>query len=189
VTEGIPFIFLRIIWDAHTVQLPPMRIFGATIKELHVAPEPAHPFGRKGLALASAWKTLTGPEHAGMLLLDGDVLIDPHDYMMMLVAIHQEPDAVHIGPAKLWPISMGDAPGWVWGHCRNAEWSQEPTDNPDFFAFNFTYVPRRVWELSIQKGLKGWVFPGVDRGVSKVAREARIPMRVVKDCHPKHMHY
>jgi hypothetical protein len=190
VTLEIPsFIFLRVIWDAHHVKVPLARIFGSSMKELHVAPEPGHPFGRKGLALASAWKTLARPDTAGMLLLDGDVLIDPHDYLMMLSSLVTEPDAIHIGPAKLWPVTMGDAPGWVWGHCRNAEWSQEMTENPDFTAFNFTYVPRRVWELAIGKGLKGWVFPEVDRGVSRVAREAKVPMRVVKDCHPKHMHY
>jgi hypothetical protein len=182
-------LFLRLIWDAHTVKIPAPRIAGSNMKELHVAPEPAHPFGRKGLALAAAWKQLATPETTGILILDGDVLIDPHDYMMMLVAIHSEPAAVHIGPAKLWPVSMGDAPGWVWGHCRNAEWSQEMTEDPDFFAFNFTYVPRQVWQAAAAKGLRSWVFPNVDRGVSRAAREAKIPMRVVKDCHPKHMHY
>jgi hypothetical protein len=186
--QPVEFMFLRVIWDAHHVKFP-LRIIGANIKELHVQPEPAQPFGRKGLALASAWKQLAEPAMAGLLLLDGDVVIDPHDYLMMLTAIHTEPDAVHIGPAKLWPVSLNSLPGWAWGHCKNGQFGQEMTEDPDFFAFNFTYLPRRVIELAIGKGLKGWQFPNVDTNMSRVAREARIPMRVVKDCHPKHMHY
>ena len=186
--NGVPYLFLRVIWTAHRVAFP-LHITGFNIKEVQVSPEPAAPFGRKGLVLASAWKQLAKPDTAGVLLLDGDVLVDPHDVMMMLVALTKDPDAVHIGPAKLWPVTMGDAPGWVWGHCRNAEWSQVMTTNPDFFAFNFTYIPRRVVELAIAKGLRTKVFPEVDRHVSRMAREAGIRMHVVEDCHPKHMHY
>lgn len=42
----VEFMFLRVIWDAHHIKFP-LRITGANIKELHVQPEPAHPFGRK----------------------------------------------------------------------------------------------------------------------------------------------
>ena len=184
----VPYLFFRIIWDAHHIQFP-LRVTGFNIKELHVSPEPGAPFGRKGLALAAAWKQLARPDTAGMLLLDGDVVIDPHDVMMMLLAIHKDPDAVHIGPAKLWPVTMGDAPGWVWGHCRNAEWSQVMTEDPDFFAFNFTYVPRAVIELAVRKNLRDKQFPEVDRFVSRMARESGTRMSVVPDCHPKHMHF
>ena len=184
----LPYLFFRVIWDAHQVKFP-LRISGFPMKELHVAPENGAPFGRKGLALASGWKQLAKPDTAGLLILDGDVVIDPHDMQMMYVAMHKDRDAVHIGPAKLWPITMGDAPGWVWGHCRNAEWSQVMTLDPDFFAFNFTYIPRRVIELAIAKGLRGKVFPEVDRHVSRMARESGTRMHVVEDCHPKHMHY
>jgi len=186
--QPVEFMFLRVIWDAHHIKFP-LRIAGANIKELHIAPEPAHPFGRKGLALASAWKQLATDAMAGMLLLDGDVMIDPHDYMMMLGAIHTEPAAVHIGPSRLWPASKNDLQGWAWGHAKLGVFSQELEMEPDFFAFNFTYLPRRVVELAIGKGLKTWQFPDVDRSVSRVAREAKIPMRVVKDCFPKHAHY
>lgn len=184
----VPYLFLRIIWTAHRVQFPLlMPVFN--IKEVRVSPEPAAPFGRKGLVLASAWKQLAKPDTAGVLFLDGDVVVDPHDVMMMLLAINKDPAAVHIAPAKLWPVTMGDAPGWVWGHCRNAEWSQVMTMDPDFFAFNFTYVPRKVIETAIGKGLRGKVFPEVDRHVSKTARELGTRMSVVEDCYPKHMHY
>jgi hypothetical protein len=186
--HGSPFMFIRLIWDGHHIHFP-LRIAGVNIKELHVAPETAHPFGRKGLALASAWKQLEEPDMTGLLILDGDVAIDPYDYMMMYLAIQKEPDAVHIAPTRLWPISKMDLDGWAWGHCRNNEWSQAMTDEPDFFAFNFTYIPRRVVELAISAGLKNTQFPHVDQVMSRAARQARVPMRVVEGCQPKHMHY
>lgn len=186
--KPVHFMFFRIIWDAHIVRFP-LRLASANIKEVHVSPEPGAPFGRKGLALAAAWKQVAEPDTAGVLLIDGDVLIDPHDYTMMREAIQAEPGAVHIGPAKLWPTSKNDLSGWAWGHCRNGVFTQEWTEDPDFFAFNFTYVPREVMELAIRKELRNKQFPEVDRFVSRMAREAGIPMRVVKDCHPKHMHY
>ena len=52
--------------------------------------------------------------------------------------------------------------------------------HPDFFAFNFTYVPRRVVELAIKAGLKNWQSPQVDRMMSRTARQAGVPMRVVE---------
>jgi hypothetical protein len=188
--EPVQYLFVRVIWDAHSISFP-LKMPLANIKEVHVAPEPSHPFGRKGLVLASAWKQATDgrPDITGMLIVDGDVLIDPHDWIMMRQAIQLEPGAVNIAPAKLWPVSLDALPGWAWGHCKNGNFTQEPTDDPDFFAFNFTYLPRKLMELCIQKGLKGWAFPNVDTNVSRVARQANIPMRVVKDCHPKHMHY
>jgi len=183
-----PFMFLRLIWDGHHVRFP-LRIAGVNIKELHVVPETAHPFGRKGLALAGAWKQLAEPDMSGLLILDGDVAIDPYDYMMMYVAIQKDPAAVHIGPTKLWPISKMDLDGWAWGHCRGNVWGQLMELNPDFFAFNFTYIPRRVIELAIAKDLKGKQFPHVDQHISRVAREAGVRMNVVEECSPKHMHY
>jgi hypothetical protein len=186
--KPVEFMFLRVIWDAHHIRFP-LRIVGANIKELHVVPETAHPFGRKGLALAGAWKQLADPAMEGVLLLDGDVVIDPHDYMMMLIAIHTDPDAVHIAPTKLWPSSKNDLDGWAWGHCRDGKFSQELELHPDFFAFNFTYIPRKVMDLAVAKGLKTWQFPEVDRSVSRVAREAKVRMTVVEGASPKHMHY
>lgn len=188
--EPVQYLFVRVLWDAHSISFP-LRMPFANIKEVHVAPEPTHPFGRKGLVLASAWKQATTdrPDIMGMLILDGDVMIDPHDWFMMRQAIQMEPDAVQIAPVRLWPVSLGDLPGWAWGHCRDGNFTQEMTEDPDFFAFNFTYIPRRVIELAIAQGLKGWQFPNVDTNVSRVARNAKVPMRVVKDCSPKHMHY
>ena len=188
----VPFLFVRVIWDAHTISFP-LRIHTYNMRELHVSPEPAHPFGRKGLVLASAWQQLGTAEGqlpaAGMLLLDGDVMIDPHDMIMMHGAILTEPTAVHTAPVRLWPVSKNDLEGWAWGHWKNSQPGQGECDDPDFFSFNFTYVPRAVLDAAVKSGLKGWQFPNVDRRMSAVARATKTPIRVVKDCLPKHMHY
>src|SRR5277367_2072602 len=158
-------LFFRLIWDGHHVQFP-LRLHGVNMKDLHVAPETAAPFGRKGLALAAAWTQLEEAETTGMLILDGDVVIDPYDYHMMYRAIEAEPDAVHIAPVRLWPVSKGDISGWAWGHCKDNNFTAEMTLDPDFFSFNFTYVPRRVVELAIRAGLKNWQYPVVDKMMS-----------------------
>jgi hypothetical protein len=96
---------------------------------------------------------------------------------------------VHIAPAKLWPVSKGDVSGWAWAHCKDGNFTHMPTPDPDFFSFNFTYIPRRVIDLSVKAGLKNWRFPQVDRMVSRTARLAGVKMNVVDACQPKHLHY
>ena len=184
---GASMIFVRVIWDAHVVKLP-LALPGARMIELHVQPEPSHPFGRKGLTLASAWTQLAKPEHAGLLILDGDVAVDPWDVLMMMAAVNLEPAAVHVAPAKIWQATTGSDQLWTWGHWRDQR-GQEWTEEPQWFAFNFTYLPRKLIELAITKGLRSKQFPQVDMWVSEVAQKAGIPVRVVKDCAPKHMHY
>jgi hypothetical protein len=181
-------MFLRLIWDAHRVSFP-LRISGVPMKELHVVPETAHPFGRKGMALAGAWQQLEEEDMTGLLILDGDVVIDPWDYHMMYQAIQEDPLAVHIAPVRLWPISKGDINGWAWGHCKDNNFTAQMTLDPDFFAFNFTYIPRRVVEMAVKAGLARWQYPQVDRNMSKQARIAGVRMNVVTDCQPKHLHY
>jgi hypothetical protein len=182
------FLFFRLVWDAHHVWFP-LRINSVNMKELHVAPETANPFGRKGLALAAAWKQLSDEGTPGMLILDGDVVIDPYDYVMMYNAIMGDPEAVHIAPVRIWPVSKNDLNGWSWAHCLEGRFSQVMEMNPDFFSFNFTYVPRRVIELAIGDGLKDKQFPHVDQHMSRSARKAGVRMNVVDACRPKHLHY
>lgn len=184
-----PVLICRVIWDPHPVRFP-LRIHGAVIREVHIAPETAWPAGRKGLVLESAWKQL-GTDAVGMLLLDGDVVIDPHDLLMMMTAIVSEPAAVHTAATRIWPVSKGDIPGWVWSH-----WSGKPTQDlgkasagPDFFSFGFTYIPRAVMDAAIRSGLRSKVFPHVDQHVSATAVKAGVPIRIVRDCMPKHMNY
>lgn len=180
-------LFVRVVWDRQAYPLPPMA--GTRIHTLNVGPEGAtHPFGRKGLALQQAWQHLSVAAQTGLLILDGDVVIDPWDVVQMLAAIELEPEAVHVAPAKNWPASTG-LPTWVWAHYKNFEASHELITDPDFFSFNFTYLPRALVEASIKAGLRGWVFPRVDAQVSKIARQQGFKIRVVEDCQPKHMHF
>jgi hypothetical protein len=154
---------------------------------LNVGPEPDYPFGRKGLVLASSWRTLALPEYTGMLILDGDVAIDPEDYGQMLAAIHVRPDIVHTAPAKLWPAST-KRKDWVWGHWT-AEASQEIEDQAWWFTFCFTYLPRVLIEAAIRAGLRSWRYPTCDRKVCETYQTSGLPVHIVKNCFPKHMNY
>ena len=183
---ALKFLFVRMVWDR--TGWPQPAIVMARPFDLHYGPEPDYPFGRRGKAMAAAWDQL-GTGMAGMLVQDGDVLIDPHDYMMMLGAIHSDPSAVHVAPAKIWPASKTDLRGWSWAHWKNGQAGQEIEYDPDFFCFNFTYLPRDLITLCAAKGLKSWRFPSVDQHVSRECRKAGVPVRVVKDCSPKHMHF
>lgn len=180
------FLFVRVVWDRQSY---PLNLLGIRMHTLNIGPEGAtHPFGRKGLALEQTWRHLSVKEQAGMLILDGDTVVDPHDVVMMFAAIEADPDAVHIAPAKIWPVSTGH-PTWTWAHFKNYEASRELITDPDFFSFNFTYLPRALVEASIKAGLRSWVFPRVDAQVSRVARQQGFKIRVVEDCQPKHMHF
>jgi hypothetical protein len=170
---------VRIDWDRTAI---PLRARGFHI--LHIGPEPGWPFGRKGRALAGAWRQLSTPTADGMLLLDGDVAVDPLDLAAMRAAIDAEPTAVHVAPARLWPVSTGQR-AWIWGHGRT-RFSQDDPDDPDVFGFSFTYLPRALIEGC---ALDRWAFPGVDRRVHQRAAALGIPVRVVRGCWPKHLNY
>ena len=185
---NMPFLFLRVIWTPHHIQFP-LRIAGANIKELHITPEPNHPFGRKGLALEKAWEQLAPPNCLGMLILDGDVVIDPQDFMLMSEAIGQDPGAVHVAPARIWPASKPELRGWSWAHWQGHPTQELCTEGIEFFTFNLTYLPAALVNAAIKKGLRAKQFPGVDAFVSKTARELRTPIRVVLGATPKHMNY
>lgn len=181
-TQG-NIILVKVDWDRTSLSQPADRNFYT----LHVDPTITHPFGQKGLALANTWKQLAGPNADGMLILDGDVAIDPSDHLEMLKAIHSNWEIVHTAPAKLWPVSTKKQ-GWTWGH-----WVTEPSqtieDNPLWFSFNYTYLPKALIEGAIKAGLKTWTYPAVDKTMSETARKLGIKVNVVHDCHPKHMNY
>lgn len=182
-TPAAPLLVcVRVIWDH---QAPPLRL---AFHALHIGPEPGHPFGRRGLALSAAWRQLSTPEAVGMVTLDGDVIVDPADVSAMFAAIVTEPDAVWTAPVRLWPIST-HRPDWVWGHGRGTEPSQDEHPEPDWFSFGFTYLPRALIASCQRAGLDAWTYPGVDRRVSARARALSIPVRVAKDCVPKHINY
>jgi hypothetical protein len=183
----VDFVICRVNWDRTA---PPFHMPGAIRWfDLHVGPEPGYPFGRRGLAIAGAWRQLGSRKDAGMLLMDGDVAIDPLDLAAMGDAIAATPAMVLVGPVRLWPAStMRES--WVWGHWKAPHGpTQDSVERPDRFGFGFTYLPAALLERAIAAGLEGWTFPNVDVRVSDTARRHRIRARVVDHCHPKHLHY
>jgi hypothetical protein len=176
-------VCIRVSWDRTAI---PLRIRGYHM--MHVSPEPEHPFGRKGATLTGAWRQLSTPAAAGMLILDGDVAIDPLDHAAMLTAIHHDPAVVHVAPVRLWPVSTR-ADGWMWGHGNGRFSADEDPDDPDVFTFCFTYLPKRLIEGCIKAGMPQWTYPNVDRRVQGQAQAMRIPARVVRGASPKHLNF
>lgn len=124
-----------------------------------------------------------------MLLLDGDVAIDPLDYVAMCAAIDAEPLMVHTGAARLWPSSTTKE-SWSWAHWQEGHGlTQDWTDTPDRFSFCFTYLPRQLLWRASQAGLAKWQFPNVDLRMAETAKACGIKARVVPNCYPKHLHY
>jgi len=178
-------LFVRLDWDRTAI---PVTFSHIQVRTLRIHPEPGWPAGRKGLTLEMAWRQLASPDAAGMLILDGDVAVDPGDVVAMFLAVDAAPDDVHVAPVKLWPVSTQEA-SWKWAHGKGGWDSQEPCGDPDYFSFCFTYLPRRLVAACIRGGMKSWTFPHVDANVSRIAREQKIPARTVPDCHPKHLHF
>ncbi len=176
-------VLVRICWDRQSMPKCPRGFY-----TLHVDPEPEYPFGRKGLALASAWRQLGTPEAAGMVILDGDVAIDLTDHAAMLVAIEKEPGKVHVAPVKLWPAST-KLQRWVWGHGKGRFTNRDDPDDPDMFGFSFTYLPRVLIEAVIAAGMTQWTYPNVDRLTHQTAKEQGIGARTVRGASPKHLNY
>jgi hypothetical protein len=124
----------------------------------------------------------------GMLILDGDVAVDPLDTSTMMRAIGANPDIVHTAPVRIWPVSTKRG-HWVWAHSKGGK-SQEDTDEPNRFSFGFTYLPRALIESCIEAGLRSWTYPHVDLNMSKRAVELGMRITVVRDgCSPKHCNY
>lgn len=174
-------VCVRVVWNHQALPKAP-----SAFRDIHIGPEPGAPFGRKGQALAGAWRQL-GKKADGMLILDADVAVDPADFRTMMHAIGEEPDVAHTAPVRIWPVSTHRA-GWVWAHWDKKA-SQELDYEARYFSFCFTYLPRRLITAAVRRGLNGWEFPSVDSSVSATARAAGIPCRVVWTCRPVHMHY
>jgi hypothetical protein len=180
-------VYVRVVWSPDPpipFTMPGIRHF-----DLAVSPEPGYPYGRKGLALLGAWRQLQTSQCLGMLVQDGDVVVDPLDVSVMLETAARFPEVVWTAPVRLWPRST-QRESWVWGHWdRTAGPSQQSCPEPTFFSFGFTYIPRRVIDQAATMGLDTWTFPGVDRKMSLAAAAARVPVRVADGCQPKHLHY
>jgi hypothetical protein len=181
----VAVMLCRINWNNTAIKLGELP---GRWHELHIGPEPEHPFGRKGAALLGAWHQLQQTrEEAGIVILDGDVAIDPLDQLAMMKAVTLEPDVVHTAPVRLWPKSTQWG-GWTWGHHRGQP-GQESLEDPTVFSFNFTYLPRRLLAICKQAGMARWTFPNCDSQVCTTAARNKIPVRVVHGASPKHLHY
>ena len=179
----VEVILLRVDWN-HTA-IPLGRLPGRW-HTLHLGPEPGYPFGRKGAEILAAWRQIQmSKQEAGLVILDGDVAIDPVDYQAMMRSITMEPTAVHAAPVRLWPKST-QWKSWTWAH-RNGEPSQDDVDNPTVFSFCFTYLPRALLTACHQEGMAKWTFPTCDSKTTDVAAKMRIPVRVVRGASPTHL--
>lgn len=184
---------LRMAWQGETLT-PGM----APFRTLTVSPEPAYPFGRKGLVLASAWRHLRESSRDGVLVWDGDVAADPVDLQAMLGHAGSEKDAVWTAPLRIWPRST-HLPAWVWGHrqalppetpvARKLERWQADVSNPDWFTFGFTFLPGALMESCCDAGMDEWCFPNVDTRVRMKAKELGIRVRVARGCHVVHLNF
>jgi hypothetical protein len=175
-------VCVRVDWDRTAI---PLKL--PHFHTIRLAPEAAHPFGRKGAALAGAWRQLSGRNTDGMVILDGDVAVDLLDVAAMRASVHVKPAAVHVAPVRLWPAST-HAQGWHWGHWDDAP-TQDLVGNVRRFSFCFTYLPRDLIGRCIRNGLEQWTFPHVDRMVSLQAQAAKTEIVVVEGCTPKHLHF
>ncbi|HEY1673352.1 MAG TPA: hypothetical protein VGG50_11600 [Streptosporangiaceae bacterium] len=172
-------------------------------REYDFGPEPGWPFGRKGLLLASIWEQLSKPGTPGMVINDGDCVLEPWDWSALAYSVATERDAVWTAPVRLYPAAT-NFPDWVWGHRRRLadgtppdvcikEWQQDISD-PQMFTFNLTYLPRKLVEAAIKSehngGLKNWRYPRVDWSFWEIAETLEIPVRVVRyGCAPRHLHF
>lgn len=182
-------ICVRMDWDRTAIPLPTLPGRWHTV---HYGPEPGHPGGCRGLAMSSAWDQYSaGTGAAGLLLLDGDVVIDPLDLKNMLAYIHGEPQLVWTAPMLLWPAST-TRKDWVWGH-----WPGGPHDASQDFHYDaiswcglgFTYLPRRLIEDCQREGLGTWRFPHVDTRICERSQFLGVEIAVARQCHPKHVNY
>src|SRR5580700_341288 len=94
-------ICVRQNWDNSALSIP----IPGQFYTLRVNPSSEHPFGEKGRVFAGAWRQLSHEKTDGMLILDGDVVIEPGDLANMFAAIHHHDKMVVIAPARIWPKS------------------------------------------------------------------------------------
>jgi hypothetical protein len=159
-----------------------------------VDPEPEYPAGRKGLVLTNFWKQMSSETDQGLLVVDGDVVLDPEDFAAMHAACWEKPDEVHVAPVRLWPISTGlEAPIWGHGHDLYGVGFDEPITR---FSLCCTYLPSALlWDCILSAGpianldnMHLWIYPDVDKSISKVAAKG-YKVNIVENCKPKHLNF
>jgi hypothetical protein len=181
-------LFARFNWD-HTAfpRLP--RFPWITFKDIHISPSAEYPTGQKGLALERYW-TGQNPnnDHVGLLIMDGDVIVDPLDVRFMLDAIENDPSRVYTAPIKLW-ITADNKMGaeWRWSHQNDDGMSQDIIQYPRYFSFGFTWLPADLLDACVAGGLHRYIYPYVDAFVSDIAFKLDIQSTVIYNCEPKHL--
>lgn len=177
-------VCIRENWDDTALKIPlPGNFF-----TLNIRPSAEYPFGEKGKAIAGAWRQLSNNHVDGMLMLDGDVVIEPVDLSNMMAAIHTHDKMVVIAPARIWPKST-KRKRWVWAHWSSEASQDMETENIRWFTFNFTYLPRKVIEQAVEDGLSTWTYPSVDKRMSDSAAKAGVPVFVAENVLPKHLNF
>lgn len=158
---------------------------------LDIQPEQDYPTGREALRLSEAWLKICTEDIPGVLLLGCDVAADPDDLAAMQTAVFLQPLAVHTGLVKLWPASTGRRE-WMWSHrggrLGHPEAGQLDILHPAYFSLGFVYLPRRLMDLAFP-GYDHWRHGEMDVGLSEIALAVHIPIKVVYDATPKHLHF
>lgn len=178
-------LFCRFNWEHSALPYNPS-IKDVTFKDIHLSATPAFPVGRKGLALISYWEQMQRMRpYIGMVLMDGDVAIDPLDVRIMQICIMESPKAVLTAPIRLW--YGGD---WYWSH-RGADNELDKFD-PDaisFFSFGFTFLPKALLDKAAETGIASECYPYVDEFMSNLAMTMGLEIKLADGCTPKHMHF
>jgi hypothetical protein len=178
-------LFVRFNWDHTALPYDPSAP-DATFKDIHLQPTPSFPVGRKGLALISYWEQMQRMRpYLGMLIMDGDVAVDPLDIHIMRIYISESPEAVITAPIRLW--YEGE---WFWSHRGAANMLNDmDPDEIHFFSFGFTYLPKSLMEAASDAGIHAESYPYVDEFVSKLAVKMGLEIKLAEGCTPKHMHF
>lgn len=156
-----------------------------------VYPEDGAPKGRKAAQMAVLWRSLRQAGAVGVLWQDPDVVGDPDDFAAMHAHIGQEPSAVHVAAHKLWPASTGRE-RWSWGFGTwddpHPVMGQIIPGTLGWFAMGLTWTPSVLLDLALPH-MPFWEYGQVDMGLSRLAREHRIPIRIVPGAQPRHLHF
>lgn len=195
---SINLICIKVLWEG-SGEKRKVASLNAPFHDVLIRQEPEHPKGRKGLTISRAWEQMHGPDDSGLLILDGDVAIDPVCLNTMVQHIASDREAVWTAPVKLWPKST-HLPSWVWGHRKPPppdmkqediiRYWQMDVDDPRWWTFNFVYIPRSLVKAAQEHGLETWHYPNVDKNFHELATELNYRVRVVRgDCHPVHINF
>jgi len=100
--------WLQLVWRRPEVSLPP------PIRPVLIPATTEHPRGWKGDVLRQAWQVYGG-RYPGVVVLDGDVAIEPDSVLAMDLAIRSAPEDVWTAPVRAWASPIRDHYAWDLG--------------------------------------------------------------------------